>query len=460
MKTKTNVTAYMLLLIAVSFGFWIYGAMGENIVFILVGIILLFLSIYVKNNEKVVFFAIILSWLTLEVVYFNLFGGTFRISFLCSLLMIVIFIPALAKTVLYSNLKWVLLLFLYMFAMAIFSENIVGAVKSSFYLMLNAGVAFVAFVFIYTGKIDEYEFPELLRKAVTFCVIFGLFQWLVYRGTGIVISLDPASATGQLKIGQIPGFRTEANVHGKMICWAIVFSLPPVFYGVNKKKYRRLLILALTTLALSMTRSALYAMIITIIFMILWYLKKRRKNIVIKIALGVILVFSAILLVLASGILGDSYSLYKIQNMFLTSVDDIKSDGSAGFRYQSFTVALDIWNQSWKNRIIGVGYGQTWASLQGVLGETRAGGCDILAVLAGTGIIGLLIFMMFNVRSWVQDADIWHTNEVEIKVFSEQLLFCGIFGFCICIFSGILQCPEYWVILGCSAAIFLKRRTS
>jgi hypothetical protein len=452
-----NICGKSILLILLAIGMAIYTFISGNVMYILFALVLEILAVFVNRNRRLFYNLILFAWFTLELVYFNIMGGTFRIGFLCSIVALFIFIPSVAKIFQAPNLRWMFAFLLYMMVSSCFSSYLGGALKSSLFLTLNASVAFVSCILIVTNCFNEYEFLEIIRKIILFCIVFGLVQWLIYKVSGIGIGVSTSIVVNQLSIGQIPSLRTEANTHGKLVCWAIIFSIPPIVNKYKEEKYRILLILSLVTLALSMTRSATYSMIISIVIMMIWYLIHGKATKVVNIVMIAIVAVGCLIVITNSGLLGESsYSLYKINNLFLTNVDEVKNDGSGGFRYNSFITAFEIWNQSWKTRLIGVGYGQTWANIKGLAGEGRAGATDIMSILAGTGIIGLILFMIFNVSSWIQSGRNSSSQIIEKKVFSEQMLFCSIYGFGICIFSGILQCPEYWLSIGCSAAFYIS----
>lgn len=429
-----------------------------NILYIFIGLTLLIFFAVVRNRSYWFYFGMIAAPFFLEMVYFTILDGTFRIGFFCSCIIILIWVKCLTEIMAAPNMISMTIWFMYLLATSFLSTSMSGAFKSTLFLILNSAIGYAVCILLVNDVFLIEEFEEILRIILFICIAFGLIQYVIYKFSGIGIGINSLQAQHQLALGQIPGFRVEANTHGKLVCWTIIFCLPPITNSAkNAKQYRILLILSILTLALSMTRSAFYAMIITIIVMLMWYTLQGRGNNSMRIILLGSVAAGAILVILSSGILDDSYSLYKLQNMFITNVDEIKSDGSGGFRFNSFITAFEIWNQSLKTRLFGVGYGQAWATIKGLATETRAGGNDIMSILAGGGIIGEILFIITNICTW--KVAVIAVNDRN-NIFAEQIFFCSIYGFLICFFSGILQCPEYFLCIGCAAALWIKERDS
>lgn len=429
---------------------------SNNLIFYIIPFAMLLFTVLVRSNVRYFYAGMIASPFVLELVYFNIMGGTFRIGFFCSLIVIVLWSKVLINVISISNIRILIILFIYMLCSSFMSTQTIEAIKSSLFLILNSMIGFAACILLCIDMYSEHEMSELIRKIITICIAFGLIQYIVYRFTGVALGINTSSAMMQLSVGQIPGFRTEANTHGKLICWAVIFCLPPIINkAANSQKYKNLMIISLINLVLSMTRSATYAVVLTLSIMIIWYTFTGRADKSWRIILLGIVALGVILVVLNSGMLeGSSYSLYKLQNLFLTNVSDITNDASGNFRFNSFTTAFEMWNQSWKTRLVGVGYGQTWSTILGVDTETRMGGSDIMSILAGIGLIGELLFVLLNYRNWKLASNLALTTK---SIFAEQMLFCGIYGFFICFFSGILACPEFWICVGCTAGIYYRR---
>lgn len=443
-----------IILICCTFLILLIGTFSWSAKIIIAAIGVMVFAVFVAGRNKLFYTGMMAAWFILDQVYFDVLGGTFRAYFACSLLIIFILIRWLPQALRAPNILTLAVFLAYTLFSALFSAYINGAVKSSLFLVLNALTAFSVFALIYSDVLSEMEFSDVLRKLLTVSIVFGLLQFVVYRFTAIGIGFSPSTATQQLSIGQITGFRTEANTHGKLVAWTIVYCIPPIINRVKSKKYRNLLFLAVISMAISMTRSALYAMFITLFFMMLRYLWQRGFYSVFKIASLAIVAGIVVMAVLVSGVMGDfSYSLYKIQNLIFINVDSLNNDVSASFRLYSLNTALEIWRQSFFTMLFGVGYGQTWTTLRGMIGETRAGATDVISVLTGTGIFGLVLFFVFNFQSWKLANQTMRLGSKERRVFAEQILYCSIYGFCICFFSGILQCPEFWITIGCCAAL-------
>lgn len=455
-KYKRNQSEFIML-VCCAFLLTLIGVFRWSAITITASICVMIFAIFVAGRYRIFYIGMMAAWFILDQVYFDVLGGTFRIYFACSLLIIFILIKWLSNVLCVNNLLILVIFLAYILFTAIFSDYMLGAVKSSLFLILNSLTAFATFTMIYSGVLTELKFAEVLRKLLVISIVFGLFQFVLYRFTGNGIGFSPTTATQQLSVGQIPGFRTEANTHGKLVAWSIIFSLPPIINGVNRSKYRNLLFLAVITLVISMTRSALYAMLITMLIMTLWYLWHKGVYSFFKIAPLVLALVLVVWIFSSSGLFGDlNYSLHKLNNLFLLTADSLKSDGSASYRLSSLKTGIEIWGQSFSTKLFGVGYGQTWATLSGMIGETRTGATDIISILAGAGIIGLGLFVLLNLQTWklvIKTIQICSDNR---RVFAEQILFCSIYGFCIGFFSGSIQNPEFWIAIGCSAAMTLN----
>ena len=126
--------------------------------------------------------------------------------------------------------------------------------------------------------------------------------------------------------------------------------------------------------------------------------------------------------------------------------------------------ALNIWNQNLKTKLIGVGYGQAYADIKGTEGLVRVGGNDILLILTGGGIIGLLFYLniyFYQIKILIKKYKIFKCKSMKILI--EQLLISIIYFFFVGITSGVLSTPEIWMIFGISAyvnSLKFKRRIS
>ncbi len=63
-------------------------------------------------------------------------------------------------------------------------------------------------------------------------LLFGIIQWLLFQ-FGVTLGVNHIAASG-LADNQIPGFRQEANTHGKLVLWTILYSMPHLIRGKEK----------------------------------------------------------------------------------------------------------------------------------------------------------------------------------------------------------------------------------
>jgi O-antigen ligase len=336
---------------------------------------------------------------------------------------------------------------------SLMSYSINAAFNSSLYLLLNMMGAFAVFLILLNKKVTLEQFQNLIYWILLVNVIFGLIQILLFKFTGISIGLGN-NYNGQLTISQIPGFRAEANTHGKLVCFGILFCIPPMIRNFKQKKYRTLFMLLLLTSIISPTRSATYAMLIAVIVLMLWFIKQKLLSRMMTIMFGAFFGVGILVFMVSSGLINVSgYSATKLDNFFLLNIDDLNNDGSSGFRLKSLTDAFDLWNESIKNRIIGVGYGQAYANVQGA-GFIRIGGNDFTSILVGTGLIGVLAYLfLFIIQANVLKIGARSSLAKWHKIFCEQLMFINIYFLVISFLSGCTQTPEIWMTFGISAYI-------
>ncbi len=121
----------------------------------------------------------------------------------------------------------------------------------------------------------------------------------------------------------------------------------------------------------------------------------------------------------------DSYSAAKLNNFFITSLKEASNDGSGSFRLESFKAAYEIWTESLKTTLFGVGYGQAYASLQGGTIYTIVGGNDVMSMLTSIGFFGYLsfLFIYFKVIRLCLRIRRIMSKDQQISIWTEKVIF-------------------------------------
>jgi hypothetical protein len=446
--------AIPIILVLVSMILCLFALITNNPIIILGAMITLLISIWVKGNIKRFYIIVIITYFTTEQIYTKVFGGTFRLYFIISIFTILILFSGMKKAFNNRVLKGLLAIIAVLIFTSILSNNILGAFSSSIFVILNMLPAFAVFLILYAEVLSLHGFQDILFSVLLFSIIFGIFQWIFYKITGIPLVIS-ADGRPQLAGSQIPGLWTEANTYGKLVCWSLIYCIPAIIH-TKEKKFVILALLSLFTLIISPTRSASYAAIIAAIYGIYWYVKQRKTQKVIKIIAICICIIFIFLFLFQTGIINlEGYSTTKLQNFFVVDKTGLQNDSSGSFRLEDFEAAVRQWQQSFKTIVLGVGFGQAYANLQGGTIYIRVGGNDIMSILVGTGLVGLLVFLISFLLQHFTLKKIIKRN-IQFTIIGEQMMLLNIYGFIILFFSGILQTPEYWIVFGISAFLFFK----
>ena len=384
---------------------------------------------------------------TTELISFN-FYGNLRLYYIVNFFVLFLFSKligkALSKKVLFG-------LFLFVFSLlftSVFSDSMVGSISSVISLNFNIMTAFTIYLILSQKKITINEFYDLIEKVFLVNVVYGILSLILYRAAGINISLNPGTAF-QIKGFQIPGLRTEANTHGKLCCYAVAYCFPFLIMNRMDKQKKVLLSLALLTLIVSPTRSATYALLIAIFCFLIYLMARGYSGKVVKILFAIITVFGFVSVLISSGILKiEGYSLTKLNSFFITSKKAAMQDGSGVFRMESLMAAFDIWTQSFKTLLLGVGYNQAIVSLQNNTVKTVASGVEVMGLLVGGGLLSLLtliiaVFIAIKAVCFMLNRATSHNQCV-----LSSLFICLIFSFSMSCISGSFYVPETWMTFG------------
>ena len=402
---------------------------------------------------------LILSYFILDQVSFSVFGGTFKIYFLFSFLVIALLFR-FSSRIFYSRILR-MLLFWMLFSIVICAtcSTSKSALVTYLGVVLQILSALAIFLFLTSGTFSLEDLERIFVIILSVMIGFGLVQYLLYQLGGVVIGVNLNTAAIQLAVGQISGLRYEGNALGKLIGWGIIFCIPPLvnLEKEERKKYKYLLCLLLIVYILSITRAVLYALAMISPIIALWYLYRRKASKVFKAVFAISVLVGALFLALEFNIFHlEGYSLYKLQNMFL-NYEQANADGSAGFRLESIRQGIDIWMSSPKNFLTGVGYLQAQGDLshRGGLAVVAVGGCELVILAVSFGIIGLVLYLclMFNVffRSLKisRNADFGKMHQI----WAERMAFSSVFYLALQAVSGCMLCPEYWMMFGIAAYI-------
>ena len=385
---------------------------------------------------------------TTELISFR-FIGNLRLYYVVGLLYLFPFIPQFKKLI-RNQVTGSLLLFIFvLFITSIFSSSFGGALSATISLSLNIITAFVTYFVLCNKKISVSDFFILLEKLMLLCIVFGLITWILSKA-GINITFNKVNSF-QILNDQIAAFRTEANTHGKLCCYAVAYCVP--FLLSKKMDIRKwiLLIVSVLTLLISPTRSATYALLMASFIYSLILIKRGFSTRVIKAFLFAIVIVSAIPIVMNTGILSSAgYSMSKLNNFFFTNISDVGNDYSGSFRMESLYAALDIWTSNTKNMILGVGLNQAKVSLQNNSVNTVAAGVEIVGLLVSGGVVTVITWLYVVYISIRKICRITNMNNNPLL---HSILICAFYIFIIEIISGDFYVPETWITFGVIACL-------
>ncbi|MCD7763652.1 MAG: hypothetical protein LUI14_10755 [Lachnospiraceae bacterium] len=404
------------------------------------------MGIYI--SEKTIYKAVIWSFFLMETITLQLFGGSFRIYFIFSLLTIFILLPNvkyLNGNIIIASVAYIMALFI----STIFSDSVSGAFTNTCSNILYICTAYAICLMMVAGIFEANEIQETLCNILLFIIIFGLIQYIIYYTTGI-------SLLKGISEGQISGVSNEPNGHGKIVGMALAFSFPALVRmepGRCKQKYKLLFTLSALTMIISIARNVLYSIIVTAIIMFCYYMPKRNvRNQLIKILFVCGVLVGVAVFLINSGVLRlGEWSTEKLQNLFITNIDDVLDDGSGSFRLPALMASIDSWLESVKTFLVGHGPGQAYALINGYY-YTRVAGNGILAGLPGTGIIGeipyvaMLILPIIYAKKLSNILNFIESDASDVS-FSEQVMAIGIYVFVLDFISSAFYFAVMWTVV-------------
>ena len=378
---------------------------------------------------------------TTELISFE-FIGNLRLYYIVSLFYFFPFIRQGKKLVKNKVTNSLFLFISVLLFISLFSSSIGGSLSGVISLSLNIITAFVTYFVLCNKKLSLNDLFNTLEKIMLFCMIFGLITWVLSK-FGINITLNKINSF-QILNDQIAAFRTEANTHGKLCCYAVAYCIP--FLTFKKMNRRRwfITITAIATLLISPTRSATYAVILAtgIFFAIL--IKRGKGNRIIKIFALAIVMIAAVPILMQSGLISTTgYSFSKLNNFFVT-FSEAKNDYSGSFRIESLYAAIDIWTSNLKTIIMGVGYNQAKVSLQGGKVDTVAAGTQIVGLLVSGGVLSIFAWISVIITTAKKVVRV-SANDNPITY---AMLVCFFYIIIIEFISADFFVPETWITFG------------
>lgn len=436
--------------------------MGNVLLAALSILVLLFMPIVCKSFKRELAIVLVM-YFVLDQISFQVVGGTFRLYFVFSVVIIYLLFAywksIFASDILRALLSWVVVCVV----LSLVSTSPTGSLLSFFSTILQMLSAFAIFFILYSKTISLREMDEVFVKILAITFVFGIIQFIIYKSTGIALGINESVVAGQLASGQIPGFRHEGNALGKLLGWGIIFCIPPLVNLNNgKRKYNYILILLVVVFIMSITRTVLYGLTVTAVFAACWYIYRKKAGKVCKaILIFAILAMGLALLISLDVIQIQGYSLYKLQNMFL-NIEETSQDGSARYRLASMKQGYDIWFSSIKNTWTGVGYSQARADMRylGGVNNSEVGGCDLMNIGVSFGIIGLAMYLRVILKSFFNTlyATLSEQEEIYHRIWCERVIFALIYYVVLQALSGSMLVPEFWMTFGIGAYCSLRRK--
>jgi hypothetical protein len=339
---------------------------------------------------------------------------------------------------------------------ALLSDNPYRALASLTSLLANVSISAAVALVLLKGKIPLERFINLILVLTIISVCWGLLQIFAFKA-GVVLALSPQQEA-QIRMGFGPGFRTEANTFGKYMLLPFMLFLPFYLRNLRNRKLRLLYFALVVGIFMNFTRSALYGLLLALIFAFFWYMARgklglvsgRAIKMVVAAAIGIALVFSGMVNV-------SDYAKYKMENFF--NQEEMIGGGSSAYRLAAMESVIVNTIHDSKKLMIGNGWGQTFAVLQRRV--VQAGGGDIVNVLGYGGISGVMFYLLYSwlaVRALARMAK--NRGFTRQTMIAEGFLFAFIGMFITGQMSGYITAPEYWLLIGICIYINIMSKRS
>lgn len=391
----------------------------------------------------------VLVLLGTEFLYVDAFGGVLRpYHFLMPLVILFLYryVPRLLK----SSVFWSLIgFFSWNLVAASYSVEPERAFLSVGLLAANMGLAIAVALILVSGLLRIEDIVRLTLGVAIFSVIVGAFQVAALHFGGVNLALS-ASQELQIIAGFSSGLRTEANTFAKYLNVVFLLLLPTLLSAPNWRRSLAIAGMILVGMLLSLTRSAIYGLSVTLVCVYFWYLAQGRGRLIAPrpmLILGLGAAALTIFVVFVEGF--NEYAAHKLMNFF--SSEEILAGGSSGFRLMSQGILWDAFLASDKTVLLGNGWGQVRFPYGE--GEMQAGGAEIIVALAYGGILGGAFYLLYQVLAINAARRLAKSRTVGAVAPYEGVMFALLGLFVTGQINGAMIAPEYWMLYG--IAIYL-----
>jgi hypothetical protein len=395
----------------------------------------------------------IVTLLTTEFYLVEFFGGSLRIAhFLAPVIALLLFrdIPKLVK----SPVFWTLLGFLgaNLLASAL-SPNPRDALFSLGLLAANALITISVALILISGRVKPEELIRLLLYTAIAGIALGIMQVALYKYGGINLALSE-SQEQQLVGGFASGFRYEANAFAKSLNTVILICIPMMLSRGKGLRRTALGLVLIIGMLISLTRSAIFGLAITLMIAYCWYLfagrgKLLSLRLVVLFGLGLVAVLGF------SSIVGDfnAYAFHKLQLFF--DSDELLRGDSSSYRFMGQAMLWDAFTADQRSLLVGNGWGQVKFFAFDRLNQ--AGGAEIIVALGYGGLLGGLSYLLLHYSAIRSDHFAIRKYPGDVRI--PQGVFFAQLGLLVTgQINGSLIAPEYWLLFGASMALAYQAR--
>lgn len=397
------------------------------------------------QRNKLLFSLFFILLLGSEFFYIDAFGGTLRLYHIVMPVVIISMLGYISRLG-RSNVFWVLFSFSAGNVIScIISSSPGEALVSLGLLLANLGLSVAVALILISKKLKLKALVNVALRITMLGIFLGLIQVVVYRLVGVDLSLSESQHL-QLAGGFSSGLRTEANSFAKHLNVIFLLVLPTLVGSTKLGKSLLLISILVAGMLASLTRSAIYGLLITLLVGYCWYQFSGRARLF---SPRVILIIGVSLLglVFFSTFVGsfNEYASHKLASFF--DSEEILAGESSGFRLMSQGLLLEAFLASSKTVALGNGWGQ----IKFMLGDQmmQAGGGEFITTLAYGGLLAGVIYLSvhwFAVRAALRMVAM-SSDAAERRLFEGvvlALLSLPITGQ----ISGSLSAPEYWMMIG------------
>lgn len=411
------------------------------------------LSAFMLRNRFYSIFLVIL--LTTEFYYIQVGSGVARAYHFLAVLVVILLARHIPR-ILSSRLFIALMVFVGINLCAIILSGAPERAMASFLAFCaNVAVAMAVALILLTRRIELATFKKLILALTLISILWGLIQIVVFRFTGIALGLTP-DQTAQVAAGFGPAFRSEANTFGKFMVLPFMLFLPEYIEYQRVRHINWIYIAFIIGIIMNFTRSSIYGMGITFLFIFIWYaqnnklvlLTTRSIKIIVAIALCVILMISGILRV-------SEYAQHKLVNLF--DQEEILEGGSSGYRMDMMRLILSDTMSDSKKIVIGNGWAQNQYYYHG--SAVKAGGGDMVTLLGYAGGLGVAAYLLYMFMAAKSAAKASRASDQDLCSLAEGVLFALVGIFCTGQMAGYLITPEYWLLIGLALYISVQEQS-